>query len=171
MRFWPEVTPLFISRIMNVSFLFENWWKMYKIVAAFRGMHVSPAKHSFGKCDRRTDGQSDPYVSLCFTDDTTKMRCIRQVNKNYIPFLHYFIEITIFAFWCLPEGKKKHNINGNERSNKTTLNINIFLMECTRMIKFRMMTHHYLSNSLGNSMMPYDLDCNFQGHWYRVYCI
>ena len=50
-----------------------------KIVSAFRGMHVSPAKHSFGKCDRRTDrqtarqtddGQSDPYVSLCFAGDT-----------------------------------------------------------------------------------------------------
>ena len=48
-------------------------------MAAFRGMHVSPAKHSFGKCDRRTDrqtdgqtddGQSDPYVSLCFAGDT-----------------------------------------------------------------------------------------------------
>ena len=24
-----------------------------KIVAAFRGMHVSPAKHSSGKCDRK----------------------------------------------------------------------------------------------------------------------
>ena len=49
-----------------------------KIVAAFRGMHVSPAKHSFGKCDRRTDrqtddGQSDPYVSLCFAGDTKTM--------------------------------------------------------------------------------------------------
>ena len=31
----------------------------YKIVAAFRGMHVTPAKHSFRKCDRRTDGQTD----------------------------------------------------------------------------------------------------------------
>ena len=39
-----------------------------------------PAKHTFGKCDmgrvtdeetdRRTDGQSDPYVSLCFAGDT-----------------------------------------------------------------------------------------------------
>ena len=47
--------------------------------AAFRGMHVSPAKHSFGKCDGQTDrqtdgqtddGQSDPYVSLCFAGDT-----------------------------------------------------------------------------------------------------
>ena len=41
------------------------------MVAAFRGMHVSPAKHNFGKCDRRTeDGQSDPYASLCFAGDT-----------------------------------------------------------------------------------------------------
>ena len=57
------------------------------IVAAFQGMHVSPAKHSYAwlprKCDYRTDrqtdgqthgqtdvGQSYPYVSLCFTDDT-----------------------------------------------------------------------------------------------------
>ena len=53
--------------------------KYPSIVAAFRGMHVSPAKHSYAglprKCDywtdtetdRRTDawtdaGQSDPYV-------------------------------------------------------------------------------------------------------------
>ena len=27
------------------------------------------------KCDRRTDdGQSDPYVSLCFTGDTKKVK-------------------------------------------------------------------------------------------------
>ena len=26
------------------------------------------------------------------------MRCIRQVNKNYFPFLHNFIEIMILAF-------------------------------------------------------------------------
>ena len=59
-----------------------------KIVAAFRGMHVLPAKHSYvsvtggqtdRQTDRQTDGQtdgrtdhtqSDPYVSLCFTGDT-----------------------------------------------------------------------------------------------------
>ena len=53
-----------------------------KIVAAFRGMHVSPAKHSYASVtdgqtdtDRQTDGQtddgqSDPYVSLCFAGDT-----------------------------------------------------------------------------------------------------
>ena len=37
---------------------------------------MSPAKHSSGKCDRKVtdgrtdDGQSDPYVSLCFAGDT-----------------------------------------------------------------------------------------------------
>ena len=50
---------------------------MTKIVAAFRGMHVSPAKYSFGKCDqtvwqtdRQTDGQTDGRLtkwSLCVT--------------------------------------------------------------------------------------------------------
>ena len=49
---------------------------LINIVAAFRGMHVSPAKHSSGsvtdgRTDRQTDdGQSDPYVSLCFAGDT-----------------------------------------------------------------------------------------------------
>ena len=42
-------------------------------MAAFRGMHVSPGKHSYvSVTDRQTDdGQSDPYVSLCFTGDTS----------------------------------------------------------------------------------------------------
>ena len=45
-------------------------------MAAFRGMHVSPAKHSYASVtDGQTDGQtddeqSDPYVSLCFAGDT-----------------------------------------------------------------------------------------------------
>ena len=59
------------------------------IVAAFRGMHVSPAKHSYAwlprKCDYRTDArtdgrtdgqtdarQSDTYVPLCFAGDTKR---------------------------------------------------------------------------------------------------
>ena len=64
------------------------------IVAAFRGMHVSPAKHSYAwlsrKCDYRTDrrthtqtdaGQSDPYVPLCFADDT-KTDCSSLMKKH-----------------------------------------------------------------------------------------
>ena len=54
-----------------------------KIVAAFRGMHVLPAKHSYArlprKCDYRTDrqtdvGQRDPY-ELCFAGDTKIPMC------------------------------------------------------------------------------------------------
>ena len=64
------------------------------IVAAFRGMHVSPAKHSYAwlsrKCDYRTDrrthtqtdaGQSDPYVPLCFAGDT-KTDCSSLMKKH-----------------------------------------------------------------------------------------
>ena len=50
-------------------------------MAAFRGRHVSPAKHSYAllprKCDYQsvttgqTDaGKTDPYVPLCFAGDT-----------------------------------------------------------------------------------------------------
>ena len=61
-----------------------------KIVAAFREMHVSPAKHSFGKCDRKVwqtdgqtdDGQSDPHVSLCLA--TQKWQNLRLVTM--VPF-------------------------------------------------------------------------------------
>ena len=41
------------------------------IVAAFRGMHVSPAKHSYGSVtDRQTDGQTygqttDKVIPMC----------------------------------------------------------------------------------------------------------
>ena len=63
------------------------------IVAAFRGMHVSPAKHSYAwlprKCDYRTDShtqtdarQSDPYVPLCFAGDTIK-GTEWQIHGNY----------------------------------------------------------------------------------------
>ena len=98
-----------------------------------------------------------------------KMRCIRQVNKNISLFLHNFIEIIILAFWVFGWTEKSRNINGNERWQKTTVNIHIFLMECTRKFKFGMIIYHYLVlNSFGYSMMPYDLDRNFQGHWYRV---
>ena len=63
--FWP-FCPLTWVQICN----WANWI-LYKglskkIVAAFRGMHVSPAKHSSEKCDRKvwqtdrqTDGQRD----------------------------------------------------------------------------------------------------------------
>ena len=69
----------------------------------------------------------------------------------------------ILAFWGFA-GRKSRAI----LMDKTTLNIHIFLMECTRKLKFGMMICHYLVNLFEYSMMPYDLDRNFQGHWYRV---
>ena len=62
-------------------------------------MHVSPAKHSSGKCDRRTDrrtddGQSDPYVSLCFAGDT-KRRSQTKVAMD--PGLGYFLNNQLLS--------------------------------------------------------------------------
>ena len=87
-----------------------------------------------------------------------KMRCIRQVNKNYFPFLHNFVEMMILAFWGVCWTEKSRNINENERRHKTTLNIHIFLMECTRKLKFDMMMYHYLFNSFGYSISQ---NCRF----------
>ena len=59
-------------------------------MAAFRGMHVSPAKHSSasvtdGQTDRRTDdGQSDPYVSLCFAGDTKTLSEVGEIIFSHI---------------------------------------------------------------------------------------
>ena len=65
----------------------ESWygWNIANIVAAFRGMHASPAKHSYARLPRKCDnqesvttgqtdaGQSDPYVPLCLAGDTKMM--------------------------------------------------------------------------------------------------
>ena len=94
-----QQSNLFCNQIWFQYLIYQMWlqylrrWhgKVQNIVAAFRGMHVSPAKHSFAwlprKCDYRTDrhkhrrtdgrtdaGQSDPYVPLCFAGDTKAIR-------------------------------------------------------------------------------------------------
>ena len=53
---------------------------------------MSPAKHSYAsvtdrRTDRRTDrqtddGQSDPYVSLCFAGDTISILCVKKDNSK-----------------------------------------------------------------------------------------
>ena len=63
-------------------------------------MHVSPAKHSYasvtdGRTDRRTDrrtddGQSDPYVSLCFAGDTIKLQLTLSIVFALIS-IHVFV--------------------------------------------------------------------------------
>ena len=60
-----------------------------KIVAAFRGMHVSPAKHSYASAtDGRTDGQTDrrrTKWSLC-------VAMLRRRHKNHLKFfLSFFL--------------------------------------------------------------------------------
>ena len=47
---------------------------------------------------------------------------------------------------------------------KQLLTFMFFLMECTRKLNVGMLIHHYLVKALVYSMMPYDLDRNFQGH-------
>ena len=59
---------------------------MFKIVAAFRGMHVSPAKYSFGKCDRKvTDGQ---------TEGRTDRQTDGQTTDKVIPMCRYASQAT-----------------------------------------------------------------------------
>ena len=55
----PSLTPvlLYVESGTFVGFPHVTETPTYKIVALFRGMRVSPAKHSFEKCDRRTDIQ------------------------------------------------------------------------------------------------------------------
>ena len=88
-----------------------------KIVAAFQGMHVSPAKHSYasvtdrqtdrqtdGRTDRRMDrqtedGQSDPYVSLCFAGYTKTRRFQFQCHKLSVSEKQYSIFVYIWRFY------------------------------------------------------------------------
>ena len=56
------------------------------IVAAFQGMHVSPAKHSFvwlpRKCDYRTDTQTDGRTDRCRTKWSLCAAMLRKRHKN-----------------------------------------------------------------------------------------
>ena len=77
-----------------------------KIVAAFRGMHVSPAKHSSasvtdGLTDRRTDGQTDRQTDGRTdgrtdrqTDRQTDGRTDRQTTDKVIPMCRYASQAT-----------------------------------------------------------------------------
>ena len=58
-----------------------------KIVAAFREMHVSPVKHSFGKCDRKvwqTDRQTDGWTDRQTDGRRTKWSlCIAMLRRRH----------------------------------------------------------------------------------------
>ena len=67
----------------------QNGTSIINIVAAFRGMHVSPAKHSYAwlprKCDYRTDRQ---------TDRQTDGRTDRQTLDKVISMCRYATQAT-----------------------------------------------------------------------------
>ena len=75
----------FIVKLVVFPLIREKTWGFLfqKIVAASRGMHVSPAKHSFGKCDRKvrqtdrqTDGRTtDKVIPMCrYASQATQKR-------------------------------------------------------------------------------------------------
>ena len=73
--------------------------KFKKIVAAFRGMHVSPAKHSFGKCDRKvwqksvTDGQTDGRT------DGRRTKCVAMLRRRHKKYIHIIFMSTALLLW------------------------------------------------------------------------
>ena len=68
--------------------------KFNKIVTAFRGMHVSPVKHSSASVtDGRTDGQTDRQMDGLM-DRQTDRRTDRQTTDKVIPMCRYASQAT-----------------------------------------------------------------------------
>ena len=108
-----------------------------KIVAAFRGMHVSPAKHSFGKCDRRTDrrtddGQSDPYVSLCFAGDTKKM-C---VCETQMPQRQQSPKLNILSIMVMVKVTRSLTLMSIEIMVKVTRSLTLMSIERVSLVEY-----------------------------------
>ena len=88
-------------------------------MAAFRGMYVSPAKHRYAwlqrKFDRRTDdGQSDPYMPLCFESDTitcSGLVLFRIISVTGTLYERHILQILEFFF--------KHPCTGFHRTYAT----------------------------------------------------
>ena len=66
--------------------------KHYNIVAAFIGMHVSPAKHSYALLPRKCDYQTDRH-----TDGRTD----RQTPDKVIPMCRYASQVTYYLWHYL----------------------------------------------------------------------
>ena len=87
-----------------------QYWET--IVAAFRGIHVLLAKHSYAwltrefdyrthtQTDRQTDtGQSDLYVPLCFSGDTIMRYKWRKNGLHHIPLSFLSILLTLMSHY------------------------------------------------------------------------
>ena len=96
------------------------WVNNTKIVAAFRGMQVSPAKHHYasvtdGQTDRRTDRQTtDKVIPMCrYASQATQKLHIMYKEMSIYVFLSPLIKKSnlVFALYtCLflyPETKPK----------------------------------------------------------------
>ena len=78
-----------------------------KIVAAFRGMHVSPVKHSYlwlpKKCDHRTDTQTDEWTDRRRTKWSLCAAMLRRRHKNWVNNTGYlfldFLNIKVLNSW------------------------------------------------------------------------
>ena len=77
-----QVRYVYIPLPVVIFWVLSGVLQKQNIVAAFWGMHVSPAKYSCVPTkkvwppDRQTDArQNDPYVSLCFASDTITLYC------------------------------------------------------------------------------------------------
>ena len=62
--------------------------------------------------DRQTDGQSDPYVSLCFAGDTKICSAIFKCIKMYLNIFGAF-HITTTLIYCVYDVTKKKKLNTN----------------------------------------------------------
>ena len=69
-----------------------------KIVAVFRGIHVSPAKHSYAwlprKCDRHTDRQTDKVIPMCRYASQATQKFAGDTKNNVIFYSNLLAEIA-----------------------------------------------------------------------------
>ena len=85
---WTDAAPGLLHSPGNYENITISTFKLLsthkKIVAAFRGMRVSPAKHSFGKCDRQTDRQTDRRADRQRTKWSLCVAMLCRWHKNAI---------------------------------------------------------------------------------------
>ena len=109
----PQCSDICIADINDFG-KFAHSFGFYNIVVAFRGMHVSPAKHSYAwlprKCDYRTDRRTDRRQtkwSLCAA-------MLRRRHKNASPYWElkgpYFV---IISFPFSQHGERHEIQRGN----------------------------------------------------------
>ena len=84
-----------------------NSFKVKKIVAAFRGIHVSPAKHSFArlprKCDYWTDRHTDGWTDRQRDRRRKKLSlCAAMLRRRHNKMIRQVFKIAML-FLCFPQ--------------------------------------------------------------------